>query len=77
MYVSHMRPPYGTSIYDVEDPRRPRLLASLEVPIGWHSHKVRVRDGLMIVNYESSAAAPTISAAGWASTTSAGRTVRA
>ena len=52
MYVSHMRPPYGTSIYDVEDPRRPRLLASLEVPIGWHSHKVRVRDGLMIVNYE-------------------------
>ena len=51
MYVSHMRPPYGTSIYDVEDPRRPRLLASLEVPIGWHSHK-RVRDGLMIVNYE-------------------------
>ena len=39
MYVSHMRPPYGTSIYDVEDPRRPRLLASLEVPIGWHSHR--------------------------------------
>ncbi|CUI86013.1 LVIVD repeat-containing protein [Achromobacter xylosoxidans] len=52
MYVSHMRPPYGTSIYDVEDPRRPRLLASLEVPIGWHSHKVRTKDGLMIVNYE-------------------------
>ena len=40
MYVSHMRPPYGTSIYDVEDLRRPRLLASLEVPIGW---QVRAR----------------------------------
>ena len=43
MYVSHMRPPYGTSIYDVEDPRRPRLLASLEVPIGWHSQGARAR----------------------------------
>jgi enamine deaminase RidA (YjgF/YER057c/UK114 family) len=52
MFVSHMRPPYGTSIYDVADPRRPRLLASLEVPMGWHSHKVRAKDGLMIVNYE-------------------------
>jgi len=52
LYVSHMRPPDGTSIYDVADPRNPRLLASLQVPIGWHSHKVRAQDGLMIVNYE-------------------------
>jgi len=52
MYVSHMRPPHGTSIYDVADARHPKLLASLQVPMGWHSHKVRVQDGLMLVNYE-------------------------
>lgn len=52
LYVSHMRPPAGTSIYDVSDPKHPRLLATLEVPMGWHSHKVRVQDGVMLVNYE-------------------------
>jgi len=52
LYVSHMRPPHGTSIYDVSDPRHPRLLATLEVPMGWHSHKVRAQDGIMVVNYE-------------------------
>jgi len=52
LYVSHMRPPQGTSIYDVSNPRRPRLLATLEVPMGWHSHKVRAQDGIMVVNYE-------------------------
>jgi hypothetical protein len=52
LYVSHMRPPDGTSIYDVADPRNPKLIAKLEVPMGWHSHKVRVANGLMVVNYE-------------------------
>ncbi|QWA09265.1 hypothetical protein GTU79_17800 [Sodalis ligni] len=52
LYVSHMRPPDGTSIYDVSDPRRPRLLHKMEIPLGWHSHKVRVQDDIMIVNYE-------------------------
>jgi hypothetical protein len=52
MYVSHMRPPEGTSIYDVADPAHPKLLATLAVPMGWHSHKVRVKDGIMVVNYE-------------------------
>lgn len=52
LYVSHMRPPDGTSIYDVADPKNPKLLATLKVPMGWHSHKVRVQDGLMLVNYE-------------------------
>jgi hypothetical protein len=52
LYVSHMRPPDGTSIYDVADPSNPRLLAKLDVPMGWHSHKVRAQDGIMIVNYE-------------------------
>ena len=52
LYVSHMRPPDGTSIYDVSDPKHPRRIAKLDVPLGWHSHKVRVADGIMVVNYE-------------------------
>jgi hypothetical protein len=52
LYVSHMRPPDGTSIYDVADPKHPKLLAKLDVPMGWHSHKVRVANDLMVINYE-------------------------
>jgi len=52
LYVAHIRAPAGTSIYDVADPRAPRLLAHVEIPAGWHSHKVRARDGVMIVNHE-------------------------
>lgn len=52
LYVSHMRPPDGTSIYDVSDPLNPKLLSTLQVPMGWHSHKVRAKDGIMIINYE-------------------------
>ncbi len=52
LYVSHMRPPDGTSIYDVADPRNPKLIAKLDLPLGWHSHKVRAANGLMVVNYE-------------------------
>ena len=52
LFVAHMNPPAGTSIYDVADPRHPKLLAQVEMPAGYHSHKVRTRDGLMIVNHE-------------------------
>lgn len=52
LFVGHMRHPSGTSIYNVADPRNPRLLACLEVPPGWHSHKVRVANDIMIVNHE-------------------------
>jgi hypothetical protein len=52
LYVSHMQPTNGTSIYDVADPKNPKLLARLEIPMGWHSHKVRAANGLMLVNYE-------------------------
>jgi len=47
-----MRNPSGTTIIDVADPRKPRILARIDVPEGWHSHKVRVVDGIMIVNHE-------------------------
>ena len=52
-YVAHMQPPHGTSIVDVSDPARPRLLAEVRVPPGSHSHKVQVHDGLMLVNREA------------------------
>jgi hypothetical protein len=52
LYVAHQRPPCGTTIFDVADPKHPRKLAELAIPLGWHSHKVRVQNGVMIVNYE-------------------------
>ena len=52
LYVGHMRPPSGTSLYDVADPARPRLLSRIELPRGWHSHKVRAANGIMVVNHE-------------------------
>ena len=51
-YIGHMAAPYGTSIYDVADPAKPRLLAEIEMPRGTHSHKVRAQNGLMLVNHE-------------------------
>jgi len=52
-YVAHMRAPHGTTLIDVGDPAAPRRLATLEVPSGTHSHKVRVAGGLMLVNREA------------------------
>ncbi len=47
-----MRAPSGTSLYDISDPTKPRLLHRIELPEGWHSHKVRAKDGVMVVNHE-------------------------
>jgi hypothetical protein len=52
-YVAHMRAPHGTTLIDVSDPAAPRRLATLEVPPGAHSHKVRAANGLMLVNREA------------------------
>lgn len=52
LYIGHMRQPTGTTIVDVADPRNPKTLARVEMPPGWHSHKVRVADGVMVVNHE-------------------------
>src|SRR3974390_486787 len=51
-FIGHMRAPHGTSIVDIADPTHPRLLARLEMPPGAHSHKVRVDNGLMLINRE-------------------------
>src|SRR5512134_1686755 len=54
-YVGHItnKERLGTSILDVSDPRKPRLLTQifLEEPDS-HSHKARVVGDLMIVNVE-------------------------
>lgn len=52
LYIGHMRSPSGTTIVDVADPRHPKVIARLELPEGWHSHKVRVSGDIMIVNHE-------------------------
>lgn len=52
LYVGHMRAPSGTSLYDVADPANPKLLARIDLPEGWHSHKVRAHGDVMIVNHE-------------------------
>lgn len=52
-YVGHMSPPDGTSVIDVRDPRRPKVVASLPPPDHFsHTHKVRVAGDLMITNVE-------------------------
>src|SRR5262245_6356166 len=53
LYIGHMEAPSGTSILDISNPRKPKLLARIDLPQGWHSHKVRAKDGVMIVNHEA------------------------
>ena len=49
LYIGHMRAPEGTTLVDIADPRNPRVLSRIGLPAGWHSHKVRAKDGIMIV----------------------------
>jgi hypothetical protein len=51
-YIGHMKPPHGTSIIDISNPRKPRVRARLEVSPWSHSHKVRVCGDIMITNVE-------------------------
>ena len=52
-YIGHMKPPHGTSILDVSDPAKPRVVASIEPPSPHsHTHKVRVVGDLMFTNVE-------------------------
>ena len=51
-YVGHMQPPHGTSVLDVTDPANPKVIASIDIPPGLHSHKVRVANDVMVVNRE-------------------------
>lgn len=51
-YIGHMRNPHGTSVVDVADPKNPKLLANIAMPLGTHSHKARVGNGIMLTNHE-------------------------
>lgn len=62
-YIAHMKAPHGTTLVDVSDPAAPRQLATLEVPPGTHSHKVRAQNGLMLVNREAHGTNPGASGA--------------
>ena len=52
-YVGHMGyNDLGTSIIDVSNPSRPELITQIPRPAGTHSHKVQVKDSLLLVNHE-------------------------
>src|SRR5919206_254790 len=54
-FVGHMgESRVGTSVVDVSDPSRPRVVTQLETPPGTHSHKVQVVGDVLLVNYERS-----------------------
>ena len=53
LYVGHFGTSgMGTSVLDVSDPSKPALVRSWPAPIGSHTHKVQVADGLLLVNQE-------------------------
>jgi hypothetical protein len=52
-YIGNMRNPHGTMLIDVKDPKHPKLISTLSMPQGTHSHKVRVSGDIMITNREA------------------------
>jgi hypothetical protein len=50
--VGHMGPPYATTLLDVADPARPRILARIPVRAGTHSHKARLCGNILAINVE-------------------------
>ncbi len=52
-YVGHQNGPEGTTILDISDPRKPKMVSRLMVPNELtHTHKVRVVGDLMLTNSE-------------------------
>ena len=53
LYVGHMGDfGVGTSVVDIADPARPRVLRQIPVQKGTHSHKVQLAEGLLLANHE-------------------------
>ena len=53
LYVGHYgKSGMGTTILDVRDAERPRIVDQWPAPRGTHTHKVQVADGLLVVNEE-------------------------
>ena len=53
LFVGHIDPPAGTSIIDISDIETPKVLSTLEIEAGNHSHKVRVAGDVMLINNEN------------------------
>jgi hypothetical protein len=52
-FIAHMEAPHGTTILDVSDPTRPRIVAEIRLEDEHeHSHKVRVVGNIMYTNLE-------------------------
>ena len=53
LYVGHYgKSGMGTTVLDVANPERPRIVDQWPAPAGTHTHKVQVADGLLLVNEE-------------------------
>src|SRR5512146_3478184 len=53
LYVGHFGlSGMGTTVLDVSDRTRPRVVRQWPAPPGSHTHKVQVADGLLLVNEE-------------------------
>lgn len=53
LYVGHFGPSgMGTSVLDVSDPTRPRVVRQWPAPPGSHTHKVQTADALLLTNHE-------------------------
>lgn len=50
--IGHMGPPHATSLLDVSDPAKPKLLARIPAKPGTHSHKARLCGNILITNHE-------------------------
>lgn len=52
-YVGHIAGPEATTAVDVSDPKNPKQVHQIMCQhAGAHSHKVRVKNGIMLTNYE-------------------------
>ena len=52
-FVGHQVGPEGTTILDISDPRKPKVLSQIMCSHPWsHSHKARVVGDIMVVNSE-------------------------
>jgi hypothetical protein len=53
VYVGHMGDfGVGTTVVDIADPARPRVVRQIPVPKGTHSHKVQLAGDLLLANHE-------------------------
>ena len=52
-YVGHMKPPLGTSVIDISNPKKPKVVCTIPLKSERsHTHKVRVVGDIMITNVE-------------------------